>query len=57
MFKKDYSLRNTIFLRLIVTFLLIMLPILVFAAYLYQWIMQTASSDIRSSASAQTVFT
>lgn len=56
LFKKDYSLRNTIFLRLIVTFLLIMLPILVFAAYLYQWIMQTASSDIRSSASAQTVF-
>ncbi|MEK4329470.1 histidine kinase [Paenibacillus sp. FSL R7-0312] len=56
LFQKDFSLRNTIFLRMIVTFLLIMLPILIFAVYLYQWIVQTASADIRSSASAQTVF-
>lgn len=56
LFQKDFSLRNTIFLRLIVTFLLIMLPIIVFAVYLYQWILHTASADIRTSATAQTAF-
>ncbi|MHA6530108.1 sensor histidine kinase [Paenibacillus sp. BAC0078] len=55
-FQKDFSLRNTIFLRLIVTFLLIMLPILLFAVYLYNWIVQTASADIMRSANAQTAF-
>lgn len=56
MFRRDFSLRNTIFLRLIVTFLLIMVPILLFAVYLYHWNVQTASSDITKTAAAQTAF-
>lgn len=55
-FRRDFSLRNTIFLRLIVTFLLIMVPILLFAVYLYHWNVQTASSDITKTATAQSVF-
>lgn len=56
MFRRDFSLRNTIFLRLIVTFLLIMVPILLFAVYLYHWNVQTASSDITKTAAAQSAF-
>lgn len=56
MFRWDFSLRNTIFLRLIVTFLLIMVPILLFAVYLYHWNVQTASSDITKTAAAQSAF-
>jgi len=56
MFRRDFSLRNTIFLRLIVTFLLIMVPILLFAVYLYHWNVQTASSDITKTAAAQSEF-
>lgn len=55
-FRLDYSLRNTIFLRLLVTFLLIMLPIQAFAVYLYHWNVQTASSDITKTATAQAAF-
>lgn len=55
-FRRDFSLRNTIFLRLIVTFLLIMVPILLFAVYLYHWNVQTASSDITKTAAAQSAF-
>lgn len=54
--RRDFSLRNTIFLRLIVTFLLIMVPILLFAVYLYHWNVQTASSDITKTAAAQSAF-
>lgn len=55
-FRRDFSLRNTIFLRLIMTFLLIMVPILLFAVYLYHWNVQTASSDITKTAAAQSAF-
>jgi len=54
--RQEFSLRNTVFLRLIVTFLLIMLPILFFAVYLYQWIVQTTSADIARTAISQTDF-
>lgn len=54
--RQDFSLRNTIFLRLIVTFLLIMLPILLSAVYLYHWVVQTASADITKTAAAQSAF-
>ncbi|MCM3700857.1 histidine kinase [Paenibacillus macerans] len=54
--RQDFSLRNTIFLRLIITFLLIMLPILLSAVYLYHWVVQTASADITKTAAAQTAF-
>lgn len=54
--RQDFSLRNTIFLRLLVTFLLIMLPIVISAVYLYQWVVRTASTDITKTAAAQSAF-
>lgn len=54
--RQDFSLRNTIFLRLLVTFLLIMLPIVISAVYLYQWVVRTASADITQTAAAQSAF-
>lgn len=54
--RQDFSLRNTIFLRLLVTFLLIMLPIVISAVYLYQWVLRTASADITKTAAAQSAF-
>lgn len=54
--RQDFSLRNTIFLRLLVTFLLIMLPIVISAVYLYQWVVRTASADITKTAAAQSAF-
>ncbi|MFC0213613.1 two-component sensor histidine kinase, partial [Paenibacillus chartarius] len=57
MFKRQpFSLRNTIFLRLLATFLLIMLPIISFGVYLYHWIVQTASEDISKTAVSQITF-
>lgn len=54
--RQPFSLRNTIFLRLLSTFLLIMLPILLFGVYLYNWIVQTASEDISKTAVSQLTF-
>lgn len=54
--KTEFSLRNTIFLRMLITFLLVMLPILLFGAYLYHWIVQTASEDLTKTASSQLEF-
>ncbi|WP_270170336.1 sensor histidine kinase [Paenibacillus sp. SYP-B4298] len=54
--RTDFSLRNTIFLRMLVTFLLVMLPILLFGAYLYHWIVQTASEDLTKTAASQLEF-
>ncbi|UUZ93539.1 histidine kinase [Paenibacillus sp. P25] len=57
MFKRQpFSLRNTIFLRSLITFLLIMLPIISLGVYLYQWIVQTASEDISKTAVSQITF-
>ncbi|WP_258199342.1 sensor histidine kinase [Paenibacillus endoradicis] len=56
LYRLDFSLRNTIFLRLLITFLLIMLPIMFFGAYLYHWIVQTAREDITKTAASQLSF-
>lgn len=56
LYRLDFSLRNTIFLRLIITFLLIMLPIMAFGAYLYHWIVVTAREDITKTATSQLSF-
>lgn len=56
LYRLDFSLRNTIFLRLLITFLLIMLPIMAFGAYLYHWIVQTAREDISKTAVSQLSF-
>ncbi|GFZ75676.1 histidine kinase [Paenibacillus marchantiophytorum] len=54
--RQPFTLRNTIFLRLLSTFLLIMLPILLFGVYLYNWIVHTASEDISKTAVSQLTF-
>ncbi|MDQ0877723.1 C4-dicarboxylate-specific signal transduction histidine kinase [Paenibacillus sp. V4I3] len=54
--RQPFSIRNTIFLRLLSTFLLIMLPIILFGVYLYHWIVQTASEDISKTAVSQLTF-
>ncbi|RUS43942.1 sensor histidine kinase [Cohnella sp. AR92] len=57
MFKTPmFSLRNTLFLRLIFTFLLILMPLLVLGGYLYQWSVQTTREDIAKTAASQTAF-
>ncbi|CAM4224718.1 two-component system sensor histidine kinase YesM [Paenibacillus endophyticus] len=47
------SLRNSIFLRLLLTFLLIMLPMWSLGVYIYNWIVQTAREDISKTAVSQ----
>ncbi|WP_216625610.1 sensor histidine kinase [Paenibacillus planticolens] len=54
--RQPFSLRNTIFLRLLSTFLIIILPIILFGVYLYHWIVQTASEDISKTAISQITF-
>lgn len=54
--RRDYSLRNTIFLRLVVTFALIMVPIVTVGVSIYQWSIRTASEDISKSAVSQISF-
>lgn len=54
--RRDYSLRNTIFLRLVVTFTLIMLPIVTVGVSIYQWSIRTASDDISKTAVSQISF-
>nr|WP_255654281.1 histidine kinase [Cohnella sp. REN36] len=51
-----FSIRNTLFLRLILTFLLILMPLLLLGLYLYQWSVQTAKADIGKTALSQTSF-
>ncbi|MEV5030308.1 sensor histidine kinase [Paenibacillus sp. LPE1-1-1.1] len=40
------SIRNTIFVRLVFTYLLVILPIILLGAYLYNWSYKNASQDI-----------
>ncbi|WP_424767988.1 sensor histidine kinase [Paenibacillus sp. sgz302251] len=57
MFKRpEFSLRNTIFIRLVTTFVLIMLPIILLGVYIYQWSIRTASDDISKTAVSQIFF-
>lgn len=48
-----FSFKNSIFLRLIVTFLLIMLPIWLLGIYIYTWIVQTARENISQTSLSQ----
>lgn len=50
---RDLSLRHSIFIRLITTFLLIVTPIFIFSFYVYNWNVQTARQDISQSAETQ----
>ena len=54
--RRDFSMRNTIFLRLVVTFALIMLPIIAVGVSIYKWSIQTASDDISKTAISQISF-
>ena len=47
------SMRNTIFVRLVATYLLIILPIIVLGIYLYNWSYQNASQEISKNTQAQ----
>ncbi|MBM7565833.1 histidine kinase [Paenibacillus sacheonensis] len=51
-----FSIRNTLFLRLIFTFLLILMPLIILGVYLYQWSIHTAREDIAKTAASQTAF-
>lgn len=53
---QGFSLRNSIFLRLLITFLLIMLPMWSFGVYIYNWIVQTAREDISKTAVSQVAY-
>ncbi|WP_027087996.1 sensor histidine kinase [Cohnella panacarvi] len=54
--RRDFSLRNTIFLRLVVTFALILLPIIAVGVSIYKWSVNTASNDISKTAISQISF-
>lgn len=43
---KEHSLKNTIYIKLIVTFLLIMTPIFLSGVYIYNWIIDSTKDDI-----------
>ncbi|WP_138750807.1 sensor histidine kinase [Paenibacillus sinopodophylli] len=49
----DISFPNSIFIRLITTFLLIMIPIFLLGFYIYNWSVKTARDDISQSAETQ----
>ncbi|OMF37970.1 two-component sensor histidine kinase [Paenibacillus sp. FSL H8-0548] len=50
---QDISFPNSIFIRLITTFLLIMIPIFLLGLYIYNWSVKTAKEDITKSAETQ----
>lgn len=52
----QYKWRNTIFSRLVVTFLLIMIPIYALGIYIYNWGLYTVKSEISKSTVAQASF-
>lgn len=47
------SIRNTIFIRLIATYLFVILPLIVLGIYLYKWSYQNASQEISRNSQAQ----
>ncbi|MEX1028884.1 MAG: histidine kinase [Paenibacillaceae bacterium] len=54
MFKsKEYSLQNTIFIKLIVTFLLIMTPIFLLGVYMYNWSIKSTREEISRTTLSQ----
>lgn len=54
--RREFSFRNTIFIRLVATFLLIMVPIVLLGVYIYQWAIRTTSEDISRTAESQIAF-
>ena len=54
--RPEFSFRNTIFIRLFVTFLLIMVPVVLLGIYIYHWSIRTASEDISKTAVSQISF-
>ncbi len=54
--RREFSFRNTIFIRLVVTFMLIMVPVVLLGIYIYQWAIRTTSEDISRTAESQIAF-
>lgn len=50
---KEFSLQNTIFIKMIVIFLLIMTPIFVLGVYVYNWSVASATDEIHHSMLSQ----
>lgn len=46
-------LRNSIFIKMIVTYLIVIIPIIVLSVYLYSWSYKNASEEVSRSAEAQ----
>ncbi len=53
---KEYSLQNTIFIKLILTFLLIMAPIFLLGVFMYKWSMDSTKEELASTALSQSHF-
>jgi two-component system sensor histidine kinase YesM len=53
---KEYSLQNTIFIKLIVTFLLIMAPIFLLGVYMYNWSIMSTRDEIARATLSQITF-
>ncbi|MFC4303647.1 histidine kinase [Cohnella boryungensis] len=54
--RRDFSFRHTIFIRLVATFMLIMVPVVSLGIYIYHWAIRTASDDISRTAESQITF-
>jgi len=51
--RKEYTLKNTIYIKLIVTFLLILTPILISGVYIYNWIVESTKAEISRTTVSQ----
>jgi two-component system sensor histidine kinase YesM len=51
--RKEYSLQNTIFIKLIVIFLLIMTPIILLGVYMFNWSINSTKEDISKTMLSQ----
>lgn len=47
------SIRNTIFIRLVATYLFVILPLIILGVYLYNWSYQYASQEVSKNSQAQ----
>jgi len=54
--RREFSIRHTIFMRLVATFMLIMIPVVLLGIYIYQWALRTTSGDISRTAESQITF-
>lgn len=53
---KEYSLHNTLFIKLIVTFLLIMTPIFLLGIYMYEWSVKSTKENIFETTHSQITY-